>query len=104
MAQAIETGEDFTPAKFVREALQILGDVTPDRISIGYPGLVRWSRPAEEPSNLGQGWIGYDFAQAFGRPVRIMNDAEMQALGVNYLRTCDWALREGVIIDYLHLH
>lgn len=79
--EKIETGEEFTPHDFLREVQNRLGEKTPDRISIGYPGVVRWGRPAEEATNLGPGWVGFDFAQAFGRPVRIMNDAQMQALG-----------------------
>src|SRR5262245_5024251 len=71
--EKIETGEQFTPQEFLREVKNRLGEETPDRISIGYPGVVRWGRPA--------GWVGFDFAQGFGRPVRIMNDAQMQALG-----------------------
>ncbi len=50
-------------------------------IAIGYPGLVVHDRVAAEPANLGRGWVGFDFAKAFGRPVRLLNDAAMQALG-----------------------
>src|SRR5207248_397952 len=52
-----------------------------DVISIGYPGPVRRGRPTLEPHNLGQGWLGFDFKKAFHRPVRMINDAAMQALG-----------------------
>jgi polyphosphate glucokinase len=52
-----------------------------DAISIGYPGLVGNQGPSSEPVNLGPGWVGFDFSSAFGLPVRIMNDAAMQALG-----------------------
>jgi polyphosphate glucokinase len=52
-----------------------------DAISIGYPGLVGSQGPSSEPGNLGAGWVGFDFSSAFGLPVRIMNDAAMQALG-----------------------
>ena len=52
-----------------------------DAISIGYPGLVGDHGPSSEPGNLGPGWVGFDFFSAFGLPVRIMNDAAMQALG-----------------------
>jgi polyphosphate glucokinase len=52
-----------------------------DRVSIGYPGVVLHSRPVAEPHNLAPGWVGVDFEAAFGRPVKIMNDAAMQALG-----------------------
>jgi polyphosphate glucokinase len=60
---------------------ELAADWTYDVVSIGYPGPVLGGRPAAEPVNLGSGWITFDFAQAFGRPVRIMNDAAMQALG-----------------------
>jgi hypothetical protein len=52
-----------------------------EAISIGYPGLVGTLGPSSEPGNLGDGWVGFDFSSAFGLPVRIMNDAAMQALG-----------------------
>jgi polyphosphate glucokinase len=50
-------------------------------VSIGYPGLVLQGRPVHEPHNLGPGWVGFDFERAFGRPVKVINDAAMQALG-----------------------
>jgi len=50
-------------------------------VSIGYPGPVLRGRPIAEPHNLGRGWVGFDFAAAFGCPVKIVNDAAMQALG-----------------------
>ncbi len=50
-------------------------------VSIGYPGPVLSGRPVAEPRNLGRGWVGFDYAKAFGRPVKIVNDAAMQALG-----------------------
>ena len=52
-----------------------------DAVAIGYPGQVRDGRIMTEPHNLGRGWVGFDFKSAFGCPVRIMNDAAMQALG-----------------------
>ncbi len=52
-----------------------------DVVSIGYPGPVVHGRPIAEPHNLGGGWVGFDFAKAFGRPVKVVNDAVMQALG-----------------------
>jgi len=54
---------------------------TYDVVSIGYPGPVLRGRPMAEPYNLGRGWMGFDFARAFGRPVKVVNDAAMQALG-----------------------
>ena len=52
-----------------------------DAVSIGYPGLVFDSRITADPHNLGPGWVGFDFARAFGKPVRLINDATMQAMG-----------------------
>ena len=52
-----------------------------DAVSIGYPGVVVRNRPVAEPHNLGAGWVGFDYADAFGCPVKIVNDAAMQALG-----------------------
>ena len=52
-----------------------------DAVSIGYPGPVLHDQPVREPFNLGGGWVGFDFKKAFGRPVKIINDAAMQALG-----------------------
>jgi polyphosphate glucokinase len=52
-----------------------------DAVSMGYPGPVLHDRPVMEPHNLGKGWVGFDFRRAFGRPVKIINDAAMQAVG-----------------------
>jgi polyphosphate glucokinase len=52
-----------------------------DVISIGYPGLALHNRPISEPRNLARGWVGFRFEQAFGRPLKLINDAAMQALG-----------------------
>ena len=54
---------------------------TYDAVSIGYPGPVVSGKPVAEPANLGEGWVGFDFAGAFGCPVKLVNDAAMQALG-----------------------
>jgi len=60
---------------------KLAGDWKYDAVSIGYPGPVIKNRPLAEPHNLGRGWIGYDFGAAFKRPVKVVNDAAMQALG-----------------------
>jgi predicted NBD/HSP70 family sugar kinase len=52
-----------------------------ERVSIGYPGPIIHGHPLREPHNLGGGWVGFDFRKAFGCPVKIINDAAMQALG-----------------------
>ncbi len=75
------SGPDLTPQQMVAAVLAIAADWTFDAISIGYPGVVRQGVPALEPHHLGPGWTGFDFEAAFGRPVRVVNDAAMQALG-----------------------
>ena len=80
-ARRVLTGRTFTPAKLVESVKELTTDWAFDVISIGYPGLVGGSGPLSEPGNLGPGWVGFDFAAAFGCPVRMMNDAAMQALG-----------------------
>ena len=60
---------------------RLAADWTYDAVSIGYPGPVLHGRPIAEPYNLGRGWVGFNFAAAFGHPVRVINDAAMQALG-----------------------
>jgi len=52
-----------------------------DAVSIGFPGPVVHNKPVSEPHNLGPGWVGFSFRKAFGRPVRVVNDAVMQAIG-----------------------
>lgn len=77
----IPTGPDFTADDMVRAVRREAHDWAFDVVSIGYPGPVVHGRPLHEPHNLGPGWVGYDFAKAFGCPVRVINDAAMQALG-----------------------
>jgi polyphosphate glucokinase len=71
----------LTPDRMVQGVLDLVRDWEFDRLSLGYPGVVRHGVPVREPHNLGHGWVGFDFAAAFGRPVRVINDAAMQALG-----------------------
>ncbi len=81
MPRKILSGPALTARKMVTEVRRVTADWRYDAVSIGYPGPVRHGRPVVEPHNLGSGWVGFDFAKAFGRPVRIINDAAMQALG-----------------------
>ncbi|HEY5891653.1 MAG TPA: ROK family protein [Chthoniobacterales bacterium] len=76
-----DSGPTLTPQLMVSGVLGIVGDWKYDAISIGYPGPVVNNRPAIEPHNLGQGWVDFDYEQAFGHPVQMINDAAMQALG-----------------------
>jgi polyphosphate glucokinase len=75
------SGKKLTPARLVESVQKLAEDWDYEAISIGYPGLVGSHGPRSEPGNLGPGWVGFDFAAAFGKPVRIINDAAMQALG-----------------------
>ena len=75
------SGKKLTPAKMVEIVRQLAEGWSYEAISIGYPGLVGNQGPSSEPGNLGAGWVGFDFSSAFELPVRIMNDAAMQALG-----------------------
>jgi predicted NBD/HSP70 family sugar kinase len=77
----IVSGSSMTAARMVRAVKGLVKDWDFDVISLGYPGIVIRGRPVHEPYNLGGGWVGCDFAKAFGRPVKIVNDAAMQALG-----------------------
>ena len=79
--RSIPSGPTLTPKRMVSEVKKLARDWTYDRVSIGYPGPVLHGRPIVEPYNLGGGWVGFDFAAAFGCPVKIVNDAAMQALG-----------------------
>ena len=77
----IISGPTLTPRKLVRLVKEAARDWKYKRISIGYPGPVTLGHPLREPHNLGHGWVGFDYAKAFGCPVKILNDAAMQALG-----------------------
>ena len=75
------SGPTLTPRQMVSGVQKLTEDWRYDAVSIGFPGRVRDNRPVSEPVNLGHGWVKFDFVKAFGVPVKIMNDAAMQALG-----------------------
>ena len=79
--QEFESGPKLTPRSMVATVKKLAKDWKYELVSIGYPGLVRSNRPIAEPRNLAKGWVGFNFEAAFKRPVRIINDAAMQALG-----------------------
>jgi polyphosphate glucokinase len=79
--RSFPSGKVLTPAKMVAGVKKLAKDWKYDVVSIGYPGPVREGRPAVEPHNLARGWVGFDFQAAFGCPVKMINDAAMQALG-----------------------
>jgi polyphosphate glucokinase len=78
---AIPSGPKMTAKKMVAAVRRATAAWHYDVVSIGYPGPVLHGRPVSEPHNLGGGWVGFNFSKAFGRPVKIINDAAMQALG-----------------------
>jgi predicted NBD/HSP70 family sugar kinase len=75
------SGPNLTPNEMVAKVLRITKGWRFDAVSIGYPGVVRHGKIAVEPHNLGRGWVGFDFQAALARPVKVINDAAMQALG-----------------------
>jgi polyphosphate glucokinase len=77
----MKSGPQLSAGAMVEGIKKLVVDWNFEVVSMGYPGQVVHNRPAHEPANLGRGWTGFDYASAFGRPIRIINDAAMQALG-----------------------
>jgi len=77
----IPSGPELTPRVMARRVLAATKGWKFDAVSIGYPGAVVNGKPMSDPHNLGKGWVGFNFKKAFGRPVKVVNDAAMQALG-----------------------
>jgi polyphosphate glucokinase len=80
-SRKFESGPKMTAKQMVRGVKKLAADWSYDAVSIGYPGPVLHGRILHEPHNLGPGWVGFDFKKAFGCPVKVINDAAMQALG-----------------------
>ena len=77
----IDSGPTMTPALMVSAVKKATAGWKYDAVAIGYPGPVLHGRPVSEPHNLACGWVGFDFKKALGKPVKLANDAAMQALG-----------------------
>ena len=77
----IPSGSRMTARQMTRDVKRVTKDWEYDHVSIGYPGPVVHGRRIREPYNLGGGWVGFNFEKAFGCPVKVINDAAMQALG-----------------------
>ena len=75
------SGPKMTPEQMLKRIGTLASRLKFDVVSIGYPGVVAGGRIAADPHNMGPGWVGFDFARAFGKPVRLINDAAMQAIG-----------------------
>jgi hypothetical protein len=80
-SRKIASGPSMTANKMVREVKNCAKDWIFNRVSLGYPGPVINGHPLREPHNLGGGWMKFNFREAFGCPVKVINDAAMQALG-----------------------
>ncbi len=80
-SRSFPSGPEMTPQGMVSGVKDATADWLHDVISIGYPGAVLHGQPVAEPHNLGLGWVGFDYEAAFGCPVKMINDAAMQALG-----------------------
>lgn len=83
------SGPAMTPARMVSGIKELAADWAYDVVSIGYPGLIQHGRIVSEPHNLAPKWVGFDFEAAFGCPVKLINDAAMQALG---------SFKEGIML------
>jgi polyphosphate glucokinase len=77
----IPSGPTMTPRKMVTQVQKAAAEWKYSKVSIGYPGPVLHGKPVSDPHNLGTGWVGFDFRKAFGRSVKLVNDAAMQAIG-----------------------
>ena len=75
------SGPELTPKLMVEGVKRLAKNWQYDVVSIGYPGPIHNNRPMAEPHNLGKGWVGFKFENAFKRPVKMVNDAAMQAIG-----------------------
>ncbi len=75
------SGPSLTPEKMVAGTLEAVAGWTWSRVTVGIPSPVRAGKVVAEPVNLGDGWVGFDFASAFGKPTQVVNDAVMQAVG-----------------------
>jgi polyphosphate glucokinase len=80
-ARRVDSSPTMTPGQMVRAARTLAQGWSFDVVAVGYPGVVWHGRPLIEPHHLGKGWVGFDYAAAFGKPVRMVNDAAMQAIG-----------------------
>ena len=79
--RSMVSGPRLTASGMVSGVKTMTADWSYDVVSMGYPGQVVHNRPAHDPVNLGPGWIGFDYGGAFGKPIKMINDAAMQALG-----------------------
>jgi polyphosphate glucokinase len=79
--RAVASGPDMSPDKMVKAVREMADGWEYDVIGMGYPGPIASNKPSLDPHNLAAGWNGYDFEKAFGKPLKLVNDALMQAIG-----------------------
>lgn len=79
--EKFDSGASMRPRDFIEQFKQAVDDLKFDKVSIGFPAPVQKGRILNDPKHLGKGWAGFNFSRALGKPVRIINDASMQALG-----------------------
>jgi predicted NBD/HSP70 family sugar kinase len=77
----VASGPEMTAKQMVDGVLEAARGWEFEAVTVGYPGPVQHGQPLQEPKNLGPGWVGFDFAGHFGKPVKLINDAAMQAVG-----------------------
>jgi predicted NBD/HSP70 family sugar kinase len=95
-----KSGRKVTPEEMLAQVLSLTQEWQYDVISIGFPGPVVHGRPAVGPENLGSGWVDFDFARALRKPVKVVNDAAMQALGTYTIgRMLSLGLGTGLGLD-----
>jgi len=80
-SRRFDSGPALTAQQMVEKVQALSSGWRYDAVSMGYPGVVLHGKPVVEPHNLGRGWVGFEYAKAFGKPVRIINDAALQAIG-----------------------
>ncbi|HKS97224.1 MAG TPA: ROK family protein [Terriglobia bacterium] len=80
-SREIASGPKMSAGRMAKQVKRLVKDWKYDVVAMGYPGPVVHGRPLREPYNLGRGWVGFNFGRAFGRPIKVINDAAMQALG-----------------------
>jgi polyphosphate glucokinase len=77
----VDSGPTMTPLEMVKAVTDLAQGLAYDVVSMGFPGPIADNKPVSEPFHLGAGWAGHDFAASFGKPVKVVNDALMQAVG-----------------------
>ena len=81
VVRKLPSGPGLTPSRMASGVRRLAAGWKYDALAIGFPGPVAAGRPLAEPKNLARGWVKFDYAKAFGKPVKMINDAAMQALG-----------------------